>query len=271
MKSLALSSALLLCIGVSASAPALAQSGISIGIGDSGISIGVQDDRPDPAASPPAAAGTVEARVTHEKLTNRESLNARGTRAYLFAFRGAPGARCQLTNDNSWFGTTAREVPFEFEAPDGNHMTFECTLPNGLAWRQRLQPKEHTRTVVTFEGMGSAAPSAPARHAPSAAPARQAAPQAMSRSSFQALTKRVDDRGMSRDKLRAIGDAARDSHFTCAQVAELVGMLSMSKDQVEVVRLTSSQIVDINNRGVILDKISFRRSREEAEQILAGR
>ena len=106
-------------------------------------------------------------------------------------------------------------------------------------------------------------------HRHRAAMAQPPAAAGMPAADFAALLSLVEEQGFSSDKLGAIS-AAIDGGvwFTCAQVGQLVDLLSMSQDKVQVVALARGRLVDPNNGFSLLRRFSFSSDKERVRDLL---
>lgn len=217
------------------------------------------------------------ARVVYPEITN-----VPGGKGAAFHFLLPERSVCQVEGDSSWTAPRQIEIPFQIKAIRDVYYTFECAMPLGVTWRQKLQAKDGTVvTVRLYQGAPPPPPVAPPDPAigpppplpppPGPHPHHRppgATPTAMDAASFASLTAAVQKESFSTDKLRPIQIAAAGSYFTSAQVAALVDLLAFSGDKIKVVELTQSRIVDRGNAHVIVSKFTFSTDKEKATKLL---
>ena len=223
------------------------------------------------------------ARVVYPEITE-----VAGARGAAFHFVLPEGAVCTVTDDRAP-GSQEVEIPFQIKATRDVYYTFECGMPLGVTWRQKLQAKNGVVvTVRLYQGSPPPPPPAPVpppdpvigpppppplpppgpQPHPHPRPTPVARTGAMDAASFASLTAAVEKESFSADKLRPIQIAANGSYFTSAQVAALVDLLTFSADKIKVVELTRSRIVDKGNAHVIVSKFTFSSDKEKATKLL---
>ena len=94
-----------------------------------------------------------------------------------------------------------------------------------------------------------------------------AGPQAMADSDFNRLLKTVQDESFSSDQVDIISTAARNNHFTCAQVARLIEPISFGSDQVKAVQAARSAIIDPNNAHELEAVFTFSSDKEKVRAL----
>ena len=189
---------------------------------------------------------------------------------------------CQVEGDTSWTGPRQIEIPFQIRAIRDVYYTFDCQLPLGVVWHQKLQAKDgFVATVRLYQGAPPPStvpdpvigppvppgtrPHGHPHHHPGSGPA---ASQAMSAQAFASLTASVEKESFSADKLRVVQLAAAGSWFTSSQVAALVDLMTFSGDKIKVIELTRARIVDKGNAHVIVGRLTFSGDKEKATKLL---
>jgi hypothetical protein len=208
-----------------------------------------------------------------------------GGRGAAFHFVMPERVVCQVEGDTSWTAPRQIEIPFQIPALRDVYYTFDCQMPLGVVWHQKVQAKDgYVATVRLYQG---APPPQPVPQpepviGPPPPPVPQPGPQtitrphprhgatsaAMDATSFAGLTAAVEKETFSADKLRPIQIAATGSWFTSAQVAALMDLLTFSADKVKVVEIVRSRIVDKGNAHLILGKLTFSADKEAVTKLL---
>jgi hypothetical protein len=201
---------------------------------------------PGPAS---AAAPQLSAQVSYADDSRRTA----------FKFVEPAGVVCNIVGDTVWAGSRTLEVPFRFEALPKVYYTFDCKLPSGAQWHQKMDAKDSRVTVVRFvAGAGAAQGAAPA--------AAEVSP--MSHAAFSTLKASVEGESFSDGKLRIIGVAASSNWFAAAQVGVLVDLLTQSSDKVRVVEALRQRIVDRQNAHTLLSHFTFSDDKSKVQRLL---
>jgi hypothetical protein len=93
---------------------------------------------------------------------------------------------------------------------------------------------------------------------------------AMPGGAFDSLAAQVSDASFSSEKLDTISSAASTNTFTAAQVARLLGEISMSGDQLEALAVLAPQLEDPNNAAPIVAVFSFSSDQKKAAAMVAS-
>ncbi len=203
-------------------------------------------------AASSAAAGSVPHTVEH-KMDNYTTV---------FQVVSPEGAACHVKSDNEHFGEEDFEVPFKFDAQASFYYTFDCKLPDGQVWHQKLEPKANVTNIIRI---GATAPAA----APAAASVKSEGPKkAMAPAAFAKLVEQITKASFQKDKISVMELAAKANHFTVEQVGKLVDVFDFSDGKVKVVSLTSQRLVDPDNRFELLSHFEFSADKDKAKTIL---
>jgi hypothetical protein len=106
------------------------------------------------------------------------------------------------------------------------------------------------------------------RREPHLVPARHVMLTVMPPRDFDALRGAMGKEGFSDGKLRVLNTAAPSQGFTVAQVSQLIGDFSFSKDKLDAARILSPRIVDPQNNFKLYEAFSFSADKEELKKIL---
>jgi hypothetical protein len=98
---------------------------------------------------------------------------------------------------------------------------------------------------------------------PAPPPPRPPVLHPVSAQDLASIAQAIHRQSFGKDKLRTLEDAARSRNFLIAQVRELLGSFSFSKEKVAAVKILAPQVLDRNNAYQLYDDFSF--SSEKAE------
>lgn len=173
------------------------------------------------------------------------------------------GANAQVFSDDGNFEGTF-SVPFNLKGRGDTYYRIILTGPDGSLI---LDKKYEVKTFLggTLKVRGAAPAPAPA---PAPVPVAQPVAAGMPDADFQALVAAVNDASFGSEKLGVVETAAESHVFTIEQVGTLVGLMSMSSEQVGVVERLKNKIVDRQNSFKLLERFTFSSDKEKVRKLL---
>ncbi|MHB8873318.1 MAG: DUF4476 domain-containing protein, partial [Myxococcaceae bacterium] len=155
-------------------------------------------------------------------------------------------------------------IPTSYRAQRGQFYRFEILSRAGVVFDKKFEAKDGM--VGSLWAYASAPP-------PRAAVAVEvdAAPRAgacLDQGDLSAITTQISEESFSEQKLAVLEAAAAQRGFCAAQVIEVLGLYSFSKDKLQALRLMKSHIVDPQNQYKILGAFTFDNDKKQAKSIL---
>lgn len=242
-----------------AAASAASAQNVTIQAGPMGMGIHVD---PGPAAEPRAATRTAVETIDEGGV--RITYESREDGGALMKVLAPEGAPIQVLDDRGW--SVAKDtIPVSFQTHGEGYYKLVVRLAGGV-FEKKVQARPSATTSVWIAAP-TVAVYAPAPAAPPPPPA-VAVPVGLPDADFADLARAIEAEAFSEGKLGVIETALPDAWFTVAQVGALVDLFSFSEDQVQVVKLVRSHIVDPQNGFKLLARFTFSEDKEEVRKLL---
>ena len=97
---------------------------------------------------------------------------------------------------------------------------------------------------------------------------QQTSPKPMAENEFGNMIKQIKKESFSDNKMRVLRTAAKNYHFSCAQIVNVIDCFTFADDKLGALSITYPKVTDPKNNYVILDCFTYSADKAEAEDIM---